>query len=728
MKQGIYLGSYLFFLNLAIVSFVLLLLNNFTSLNTDLLLSSKWFFSIGVSSLLFSLLLKYNLNSLKHKKSPIIESIFSSSQYYFISLLIIIVANQFLKLDFLTERLFYFTIFTIVFGFLTFYKNKDRVKKEIEDEKVAEEKAEKNRVEEFESKFPIIAKIWGLRTIVKWMYKEGWGYSIGLIVIVVLGFILRIWLAQYQIVAIDEVETTDLVSKGFIEYHKISTSISGVSSDRSPLFNLLSAIPYYFIQDPLLRMRFFSLFFFSISLFFIYFIIKDLYKNKKVSLLSTFFISINWYLVSSTISARSYSFFIFFSLVGLWALIKFYQAHKMKESTIYLIIALFTLIVNFFEGNLVLSFHIIPLLGVLLIFKVISLKKNIYFLIISFLSLISFSYLLFFYDKTILRYLLEKLSIKFSGIYLTGYEFYGSLISYFLVLGIIIIFLSITLSLISSNKGHFLIGLFILLPFLQIILFSDKSSYPRYLSYISLPIIMSFSFFLCNLFREKIPFKKLLTIFFILLFLGTSAHNLLQLRNQEIQWQTVSYRNWEKMIEEIPENSIVFSDYPALVNFYRDDLVVYYLRHNLDDYATLNNKGLFIDQKVYQNKNEDYNVLFLNSLKQLSEDYVIQDDQQYHYTSSVPKVMDLNHLDKIVDNKKSDQEIFLLLSHNVRESKYHVGAPELYSYLFENMETIKTNQISNSKYSTQIIYQRPKITLELAHLKNELNSFLPQIE
>ena len=85
-----------------------------------------------------------------------------------------------------------FIIATIILGIITLYLYRDRLG-DIEEERNQEQKEEKKRKEEFVVKFSKINKIPLLRNFVKWMYKEGWWYSVGLILIVLMGFGLRIY-------------------------------------------------------------------------------------------------------------------------------------------------------------------------------------------------------------------------------------------------------------------------------------------------------------------------------------------------------------------------------------------------------------------------------------------------------------------------------------------------------------------------------------------------------
>lgn len=126
------------------------------------------------------------------KKIPEYErnenSVVYISKYFFILFLVIIVINQFLKRQIIIELMPYIIGLTIAFGFLTFYASRERVEREIEDEKNEEEIAEQRRKQEFPYKFPKLNQIPVLRSIVRWMYKEGWWYS-GLLIVIFLTFL-----------------------------------------------------------------------------------------------------------------------------------------------------------------------------------------------------------------------------------------------------------------------------------------------------------------------------------------------------------------------------------------------------------------------------------------------------------------------------------------------------------------------------------------------------------
>jgi len=81
-------------------------------------------------------------------------------------------------------------IAAVVLGVVTFYLNRDKLG-EIEEEARKEEIEEKRREMEFGEKYPLVNRVWGVRWVVRWTYKEGWWYS-GILLLIVLwgGFLI----------------------------------------------------------------------------------------------------------------------------------------------------------------------------------------------------------------------------------------------------------------------------------------------------------------------------------------------------------------------------------------------------------------------------------------------------------------------------------------------------------------------------------------------------------
>lgn len=88
----------------------------------------------------------------------------------------------------------------IMFGFLCIFFGSalkirfelKNIQKDMEEKARHEEMEEKKREMEFAEMYPGISRVWGVRGIVKWMHKEGWWYSAGLIIILILFAFIRI--------------------------------------------------------------------------------------------------------------------------------------------------------------------------------------------------------------------------------------------------------------------------------------------------------------------------------------------------------------------------------------------------------------------------------------------------------------------------------------------------------------------------------------------------------
>jgi len=378
-KKNIYNISYLLFLNLGIIGIILIALDFFKLINLEFIVSDTLLFSIIIFSLLISLISKYNLDIINNNHNSFLESIFHSSQYLFLSILIILALNQFFRLDFLTQRNTHIIILGIAFGFLAFYRNKDRVEREIEDEKRSEEEKERHRLHEFSWKFPTLNKIWGLRSIVRLMYKEGWGYSLALIGIIILNFYLVF--SQWHLIKglwIDEWisnKTAEVYFSGTFPYFPSGNPISSgyVYFFLLGLFNNLFG---FFLHSG----RILNLFFFLSFAPIFYLLVKKMFESKKIALISLFIISISSFTIYMINEIRGYVFSLNLSYL--------------------IILVLISNIKKFFK------FLLIILLSIILLDNHIT---NIYFLLI----LLMIIFLEIIFDKDKRKYILLFLGIGF---------------------------------------------------------------------------------------------------------------------------------------------------------------------------------------------------------------------------------------------------------------------------------------------------------------------------
>ncbi len=109
--------------------------------------------------------------------------------YIFLTGLILVVYANYPSLplaNILTSAQGYLVAITFATGFGSFWLNRERITQDVEAESAQEELAEEERRAEFPQKFPRLNKIPIVKNLARWMYKEGWFYSITLILVTTL--------------------------------------------------------------------------------------------------------------------------------------------------------------------------------------------------------------------------------------------------------------------------------------------------------------------------------------------------------------------------------------------------------------------------------------------------------------------------------------------------------------------------------------------------------------
>ncbi len=359
-----------------------------------------FYFVVAINTLFFAS---------KIKKIPEEDRDESSMIYYFshffLLSLVIIAVNQFLKRPWIISHLNYISALSVAFGFLTFYAYRDRVEREIEDERVSEERAEKKRLAEFDWKFPFLKRFdfsygferfWKERrffmlflagvfcpfvflgrlpyVLGRWGYGEGWWYSWGLVVIVVLGFVLRIryigrlqfWIDEANSVLVAKriseglgqtLMNGSLYSRAFIYHHYFGYLIDIF---RNVNIHFLSRV----INTPFL----------IITILIIYYFGKYI-QNKSVGLGAAFLFCLSWISISMFREARFYemwiSVFITFILILYVALSMYFKDRNVSSflsHNAHLLIILAIVGVVSYDSQMLTAFILYPLilLGVFL--------------------------------------------------------------------------------------------------------------------------------------------------------------------------------------------------------------------------------------------------------------------------------------------------------------------------------------------------------------------------
>ena len=271
--------------------------------------------------------------------------------HLFILILIVLGVNQFLQREIVNDYLPYIIGFAIASGFLTFYSHQNKVEKELEDEKEKEEAKEKKRKDEFSTKFKTLSKFnlpYGFAKVIrnkndslfnkilkliiltiacpfiflirlpysftKWMYKEGWWYSVGLILIVgVMSIFYMTQIGNYYLWT-DETFSFN-AAKAIIETGKPILD-SGLNYDRALIYHYLLAG---------------SMFIFGVGEF----------GSRMINVIFSIFISI---IIYATIKKESNKIF---GLIGVFLFMTFILSFSMIiETRFYVMLSLLFLVAS----------------------------------------------------------------------------------------------------------------------------------------------------------------------------------------------------------------------------------------------------------------------------------------------------------------------------------------------------------------------------------------------
>ena len=203
-------------------------------------------------------------------------------------------------------------IAAVALGVVTFYLNRDKLG-DIEDEARQEKLKENLRMMEFGDKYPRINQMWGVRRVVKWMYKEGRWYSAVLILIFSLFFITRLYENNF----INGSDNFNVLGvKNMYE--------NGVSFYKySPItdFFMLQIVKIFGFSLFTIKIPF--IFYSFVTLIFIY-LIGQL-SSKNLALLSSFLYVISpWAIIQSRVT-RDYSFDLMVGSIVLYLCLIIYK-------------------------------------------------------------------------------------------------------------------------------------------------------------------------------------------------------------------------------------------------------------------------------------------------------------------------------------------------------------------------------------------------------------------
>ncbi|HEY9205615.1 MAG TPA: kelch repeat-containing protein [Candidatus Methanoperedens sp.] len=214
----------------------------------------------------------------------------------------------------------------IVLGTGLFWLNGDKIEY-IEKETRQEEKEEKKREIKFEVMHPRINRIWGFRRVGRWMYKDGWIYSLIFALLIINAFFLRYDNLGMLPLQNDEFLTADAVRSILSGNLSATDFISGTDEFLSPKF-YSRAWPYSLSVAVLVRflgseypysyvsLRLASVIVGTVTLIFLYLLLRFYRINKVVSLATIYLFSVFYIFVYHSRSARMYSLFLFLYFVN----------------------------------------------------------------------------------------------------------------------------------------------------------------------------------------------------------------------------------------------------------------------------------------------------------------------------------------------------------------------------------------------------------------------------
>lgn len=169
---------------------------------------------------------------------------------------------------------------TVVFGFLALFRNRDKIFAKLET--AAEQQTEKERKDEFRTKFPRVGRVPLVGWCCRWLYGQGWVYCVGLLAILVVGVVYLAYTASHYWVPTDEgrlLYDSSLILQGMVPLQDFYA--------RSVPLIYTVALSQEAFGTTLLAGRIVSVVSLLVSVFLIYLIGKEIH-GKKVGLLASF--------------------------------------------------------------------------------------------------------------------------------------------------------------------------------------------------------------------------------------------------------------------------------------------------------------------------------------------------------------------------------------------------------------------------------------------------------
>jgi|GEM_PF-1970653 len=609
-------------------------------------------------------------------------------------------------------------ILIIITSIITFYSKRQSLN-QIKKEKKIDYLIKKNKPKSFAINHPIINKILNI------FNKKDLFYIISIFLIISISLIIRYLLIP--ITALDNDEGyTYTVNLGYSFFHEISTTATGVIYSRTPMYNFFNSLILIITNSPILSLKLFNILFFAFISIFIYFFIKNLF-TKKVALLAFFLININWLINSVLLAGRSYTFSIIFSFFSLYFILNLFNNNLSAKPLIKnFILSIIFIAITFFEGHIISAYHLIPLFFIAITTIIYNYNNKIKLIIISIssLAIILINLYIFIINPSFGYFLFKIFNFKPSFKFITDF---GSLFSYFSVIGLLILFYTLSFSLFVKknnveSKNIFLIAFFCIYTFLihSLFLKNDTKSF-TYFSDLIIPLLILFSYWFIYFYQKYNKILIQLSLMIILVFVSFSSfYNIINISKEKLSWR-MNGRPILKQLNSIPNKAIILTDQPLISNILKPQQTTYVVFRwiNDDEIANIELKqDIQINEKyatrIFSSKEK---IRFKNYIQNnIDNNYILKSNQLFSIYSGNPLVMDLEHLKQIINSTK-EKEVYLVFEQTAFDKRARARNPELYDFLFNNMIIIDKYSLFKNVYDDQTILENNLNIQTLAMIK-----------
>lgn len=281
-----------------------------------------------------------------------------------LSILPLFILNGISYFAFLEAYQTHLMITVIALGIISFWLNKDKIN--LEEELEEERKEEEKRREEFEEKFQKVNRIPIFRSIVKWMHKEEWWCSAGLILIVTIGAFFRFF--SLGKVSYNQDEGLYVLLSEGIAQNLLPILPSGLVYIRSFLFTYSVYFSTFLFGISEISVRLPSAIVGLLLIILVYFFGRDLF-DKRVGILSSFLVAVDLFMIAFSREGRFYMQFVFFFVLTIYLFFRVYE----KRDNLKLPLALSFVCLLLTHD---LSIFIIPFFGLYFIFYKREYLKN----------------------------------------------------------------------------------------------------------------------------------------------------------------------------------------------------------------------------------------------------------------------------------------------------------------------------------------------------------------